>query len=252
MIPSKGVQPMDSSPDQQTLKKRKISKKRLFLAAVLFVVGFLVLSAGISIFIYNQDTDSQGFVYSNIHPVDSSTHGFTLYMNEYKMSTWGWLGAENIAEMHFIVRNKNPAQELFTGIATTQQSESYRKSFRCEIPTFWRWTARAYWAEISINTTMLEGQGAPISLPDAQIFWRASAKTTDTAVLTYLPVGEQHIWFIMNSDGSPNITADIQIGFKSPILVMLPLVFLPAGIVLFVCGAVVLFYRKKKQNTDLT
>lgn len=248
MIPTRGLLPMDSSPDQQTPKKRKISKKRLFLAAVFFIAGFLILSAGISIFIYNQDTDSQGFVYSNIYPVDSAAYAFILYMNEYKISTWGWLGAENIAEMHFIVRNKNPAQELFTGIATTQQSESYRNSFRCEFPTFWHWTARAYWAEIIINTTMLEGQGAPINLPDAQMFWRASVKTTDTAVLTYLPVGEQHIWFIMNSDGSPNITADIQIGFKSPILSMLPLVLLPAGIGLFICGAAMLFYRKKSRT----
>lgn len=238
---------MDSPPDQLTPQKRKISKTPLIGAIVLFVVGFLVLSAGISIFIYNQDTDSNGFVYSNTYPVDTSTHAFTLYMNPYKISTWGWLGTENIAEMQFIVKNKNPGKELFTGIATTQLSEPYRKSFRCEFPTFWRWIVEPYWAEIIINTTMVEGQGTPASLPDAQTFWRTSATTTDTAVFTYLPMGEQHIWFIMNSDGSQNITADIQIGFKSPILTILPLVFLPLGIVLFAGGAVMLFFKRKNK-----
>lgn len=236
---------MDSPPDQPTPQKRKIRKTRLIGAIILFVVGFLVLSAGIILFIYNQDTDANGFMYSNIYPVDSSTHAFTLYMNEYTISTWGWLGAGNIAEMQFIVRNKNPGKELFTGVATTQQSESYRESFRCEIPTFWRWIAKAYWAEIIINTTMVEGQGAPASLPEAQTFWRTSATTTDTAVLTYLPLGEQHIWFVMNSDGSQNIAADIQIGFKSPILTILPLIFLPLGLVLLAGGAAMLFFKRK-------
>lgn len=240
---------MDSPPDQQKPQKRKISKTRLIGAVVLFVVGFLVLSAGISLFIYNQDTEANGFVYSNIYPVDSSAHAFALYMNAYKISTWGWLGAENIAEMHFIVRNKNPSKELFTGVATTQQSEPYRQSFRCEFPTFWTWNAQPYWAEININTTLVEGQGAPASLPDAQTFWRTSAKTTDTAVMTYLPLDEQHIWFIMNNDGSSDITADIQIGFKSPILTILPLVFLPLGIVLCAGGAAMLFFKRKNIPT---
>ncbi len=238
---------MDSPPDQQMPQKRKTSKTRLIGAVVLFVVGFLVLSAGISIFIYNQDTEANGFVYSNIYPVDTSAHAYTLYMNPYKISSWGWLGTENIAEMQFIVKNKNPGKELFTGVATTQQSEPYRKSFRCEIPTFWRWIAHPYWAEISINTSIMEGQGPPASLPDAQTFWRASAKTTDTAVFTYLPRGEQHIWFVMNSDGSQNVTADIQIGFKSPILTMLPMVLLPLGIVLFAGGAALLFFKRKNR-----
>lgn len=238
---------MDSPLDQPTLQRRKIRKTRLIGAIVLCVVGFLVVSAGISIFIYNQDTDTNGFVYSNTYPVDSSTHAFILYMNEYKISTWGWLGTENIAEMQFIVRNKNPNKELFTGVATTQQSESYRKSFRCEFPTFWRWIAQPYWAEIIINSTLVEGQGGPASLPAAQTFWRSSATTTDTAVLTYLPLNEQHIWFVMNSDGSQNIAADIQIGFKSPILTILPLIFLPLGIVLFAGGAAMLLFKRKHK-----
>lgn len=184
---------MDTPSDQQTPKKRKISKPRLIGAIILFVVGFLVLSAGITIFIYNQDTDANGFVYSNIYSVDTSTYAFTLYMNPYKISNWGWLGTDNIAEMRFNVKNKNPGKELFTGIATTQQSEPYRKSFHCEIPTYWRWIVEPYWAEIIINTTVVEGQGGPASLPAAQTFWRRSATTTDTAVFTYLPMDEQHI-----------------------------------------------------------
>jgi len=48
----------------------------------------------------------------------------------------------------------------------------------------------------------------------------------------------------MNLDGSKNISADIQIAFKSPILTVLPFVLLPLGIVLAVEGIYLL--RRKK------
>lgn len=241
---------MEPEPTVETPKKPKTSKKRLILAGVLLVIGFLVLSAGASILYYNQGTDSEGYVYSNVYHVNTTAYAFTLYMNEYKMSTWGWLGPENIAQIKYIVRNQNPTKELFTGYATTAQSEQYRKSFQCEIPTYWYWSVEPYYAEIYINTTVINGTGAPATLPQTQTFWLASAQSSDTAVMTYLPQHEQHIWFIMNSDGSQNITADIQIGFKSPILTILPPVFLPLGIIILIGG--VLLLRRKKDKTIKT
>ncbi|MBN1861508.1 MAG: hypothetical protein JW840_08625 [Candidatus Thermoplasmatota archaeon] len=236
-------------PDQTIPKPQqpKKSKKRIILASILFVGGFLLLSAGASIFIYNMGTDREGYTYSNIHHVNTTTYAFILYMNEYKISTWGFLGAENIAQIKFIVNNLNPSKELFTGYATTQQSEPYRKSFRCEFPIFWRWFAEPYYAELSLNATTSEGAGAPAFLPQSQTFWKTSAQSFDTATMTYLPLHEQHIWFIMNSDGSQNITADIQIGFKSPILAILPYVCIPLGLLLLV-GGIMLLRRKKTTS----
>jgi hypothetical protein len=240
---------MEPEPTVETPQKPKTSKKRLILAAVLFVVGLLVLSAGISISMYNQDTDSEGYAYSNVYHVNTTAYAFTAYMNEFKTSTWGWLGPENVAQIKYLVTNLNPGKELFTGYATTQQSEPYRQSFQCEIPTYWYWHAEPYYAEIYINTTVTEGEGAPATLPQTQTFWLTTAQSADTATMTYLPQHEQHIWFIMNSDGSPNITADIQIGFKSPILTILPLIFLPVGIILILVGV---FFLKKKKNKTIT
>jgi hypothetical protein len=237
---------MEPEQTVETPKKPKTSKKRLILAGTLLVIGFFILSAGASILYYNQDTDNEGYVYSNIYHVNTTAYAFTLYMNEYKMSTWGWLGPDNIAQIKYIVTNQNPAKELFTGYATTAHSEPYRKSFQCEIPTYWHWIVEPYYAEIYINTTVINGTGKPATLPQTQTFWLASAQSSDTAVMTYLPQHEQHIWFIMNSDGSQNITADIQIGFKSPILTILPLIFLPVGIIILIAG--VLLLRKKKDK----
>jgi hypothetical protein len=235
---------MDSETNNAEHHKPKTSKKRLILGIVIFVMSFLVLAGGISVFIYNQGTDSDGWIYSNVYHVNTSAYAFTLYMNEFKLSTWGFLGAGNVAQMKFIVKATAPSRELFTGYATTKASESYLQSFECEIPTYWQWWAEPYYAEILLNTTTIAGTGAPASLPVAQTFWLAQAHSNSIAEMTYLPLHEQHIWFIMNLDGSKNITADIQIAFKSPILTVLPFVLLPLGIVL-VAGGVYLLRRKK-------
>jgi hypothetical protein len=234
-------------PGEPTPQPKK-NKKHYLVAAVLLIAGFLVFSAGASIFYYNQGTDSDGYVYSNVYHAHTTTNAFILYMNEYKIGFWGFLGAENIAQIKFVVTNQNPAQELFTGYATTAASEPYRESFQCEFPTFWTWYAQPYYAEININTTLVQGNGTPTTLPQAQTFWVTSAQSTDTATMTYLPQHEQYVWFIMNTDGSANITADIQIGFKSPILTILPWICIPIGLLLLLVGMYFLI-RKKKTST---
>ncbi len=181
--------------------------------------------------------------------MNTTTYAFTAYMNEYKTSTWGWLGPENIAQIKYVVQNLNPTKELFIGYATAAQSEPYRKSFQCEIPTDWRWIAEPYYAEIIIATTAIDGEGPPASVPETQTFWRTTAQSSGTATMKYLPQHEQYIWFIMNSDGSAGVSADIQIGFKSPILTILPLVFLPLGIILLIAG-VYLVMQKRPRKTQ--
>jgi len=235
---------MDSETNNREHQKPKTRKKRMVLVIVIFVLALVVLAGGISVFMYNQDTDSEGYVYSNVYHVNTSTYAFTLYMNQFKLSTWGFLGAANVAQMKFIVKATDPNRELFTGYATTAASEPYRRSFQCEIPTYWHWFTEPYYADIFINTTVIEGAGAPPSLPQTQTFWLTSTHSKSTAEMTYLPLHEQYIWFIMNLDGSKNITADIQIAFKSPILTVLPFVLLPLGIILAV-GGIYLLRRKK-------
>jgi len=236
---------LESASEIERPAKQKTGKKRLILAVVLLIAGFLILSAGASLWYYNLGTDSDGYVYSNIYHVNTSTYAFTPFMNEYKTSTWGWLGAENIAQIKYLVKNLNPSKEVFTGYATAAQSEPYLQSFQSEFPTYWRWIAEPYYAEIIIATTTIEGEGQPAVLPQTQTFWLATAQSSDTAIMTYLPQHEQHIWFIMNSDGSPGVAADIQIGFKSPILTILPLLFLPVGIILLIVGIYLVIRRKR-------
>jgi hypothetical protein len=237
---------MEQPAATQTPPPVQKRKKHFVLAAVLLIIGFLFLAAGATLVYYNSTTSSDGFTYSNIYHVNTPSYAFTAYMNQFQGGTFSFLGEENIGQLKFKVTNLTPGKDVFIGYATTRESESYRKSFQCTIPTYWTWHVNAYDAEIDITTTIMDGAGAPPSMPQTQTFWRASDQATDTATMTALPVGEQYIWFIMNSDGSANITADIQIGFRSPILTILPLIFLPIGILLLMIG-IFLLIRKKKQ-----
>jgi hypothetical protein len=240
---------MESSSTPAEVQKPKNRKRLMILGIVMVILGLLVLAGGISVLVYNiMDTDSDGYAYSNVYHVNTSTYAFALYMNQYKISTWGFLGAANVAEIKFIVKPTDSSKELFTGYATTATSESYLKSFEAEVPTYWRWWAEPYYAEISISPTAVGGTGAPPSLPQTQTFWLTSAHSTTDAEMTYLPLNEQHIWFIMNQDGSKNVSADIQIAFKSPILTILPYLLIPLGIILAIAGLYLIMLWRKKRN----
>jgi LPXTG-motif cell wall-anchored protein len=235
---------MDTETKLVGKKEPHITKKTLLAVIALMTGGGLLLAGGISVFAYNLGTDSEGYAYSNVYHVNTSTYGFTLYMNEYKLSTWGFLGASTIAEMKYIARPTN-GKKLFIGYATTTASQAYGDSFQREIPTYWRWWAEPYYAEISISPTAINGTGAP-QPPQNQTFWLASNHSSMTAAMTYLPLKEQHVWYVMNLDGSQNVSADIQIAFRSPILTILPYILILIGIIML--ASAVYFLRRKKTK----
>jgi hypothetical protein len=49
---------------------------------------------------------------------------------------------------------------------------------------------------------------------------------------------------ITNLDGSKSVTSDIYLGFKIPVFRWLPYVLIPLGIIIFVCG--ILLIKKIK------
>jgi len=98
-----------TSSENRPIRKRK---KNIVLVVILFLLGFLVLAGGISVFVYNLDTDSEGYVYSNIYQVNTSTYAFTLYMNKFNLSPWGFLGPENAAQIKFIAASELGLSEL--------------------------------------------------------------------------------------------------------------------------------------------
>jgi LPXTG-motif cell wall-anchored protein len=247
MITFSGENNMDGEIKQREQKKPKGRIKRVIAVTAFVVIGILLIASGASVLFYNLGNGPDGYAYSNIYHVNTSTYAFTAYMNEYKISTWGFLGVNNVAEMKLIATPKNPSSELFIGYATTAESQAYRTSFQCEIPTNWHWWAEPYYAEINITTTTIAGTGAPAQLPQEQTFWLTSAEGSGAVTMTYLPQHEQHVWFIMNHDGTRNVSADIQIAFRSPILTVLPPILIVVGIILI--GAGMYLLKRKKKNS---
>jgi hypothetical protein len=245
MITSDG-ESMEGTMEQKEQKTPKGKMKRTIVAVVVVLAGLVLVASGGSILYYNLGNSADGYAYSNVYHVNTSAYAFTAYMNQYKISTWGFLGASNVAEMKFKATSTDPGKELFIGYATTTASQGYSSSFQCEIPTNWHWWAEPYYAEINITTTTIEGAGAP-ALPQEQTFWLASDYRPGTVTMTYLPQHEQHVWFIMNSDGSRNVSADIQIAFRSPILTVLPPVLILIGLALIGVGIYLFLRRNTKQ-----
>ena len=240
---------MNEERESKKQKKSKTGIKRKIAVSIIVVFGLLFIASGGSVLFYNLGNDADGYAYSNVYRVNTSTYAFTAYMNEFNISTWGFIGASNVAEIKFIAMPTGPTKEIFIGYATTAASQAYLQGFQSELPTYWHWWVEPYYAEIDITTTIIVGPEVPAQLPQEQTFWLTSAQSSGTVTMTYLPQHEQHVWFIMNSDGSRNISADIQIAFRSPILNVMPPILIGVGLIFVGVGVYLILKRKKKNKT---
>ncbi len=78
-----------------------------------------------------------------------------------------------------------------------------------------------------------------IELPTAQTFWAASSSGIGTQELVWELESGRWTVVIMNSDGSPGVTADVNVGAKVPFIFPLALILLGVG-VLFIAASVTL------------
>jgi len=240
--------------ENQTVENKKPRKKTVILVlAVLFLVlGIASLGYGAYIAIENQKTDSEGYALSNVYEVNSSVYVFALWMNEYDLSPiWRALGADNFAQLKYIVTSTDPNKELFVGYATASDAGPYLGqgiTYETAYPE-WNWIARPYYAAIEIPSTQVVNEEFPMApprLPQEETFWRISTHTNTTTKMYYLPLNNMYTLFIMNQDGSQGVQATLQIGFKVPIFSWLPYLLITVGLVLVLVGVYLLLRRKQK------
>ncbi len=141
-------------------------------------------------------------------------------------------------------------KQVFAGWTEASDGAAYVDQFRYETPDQgWHWWVDPYYAEIGVPSTKIVHQGAPARAPADESFWIESVVTADTATIYWDPTWEQSAGMkmivLMNADGSSGVNADLQLGFKVPILTWLPYLLIPLGILLCVVGY--LLFRRRKR-----
>jgi hypothetical protein len=197
-------------------------------------------------------TDSQGYALSEKYPIETQSNAFALWVAPMRITgIFSALDSSNIAATKWVVTASEPTKEIFVGWAKASDVESYLGKFSYETPdNEWHWRTSPYAPEIDVPSTAIYNQGTPARPPVEESFWTTTATTTNSAEIKWEPVWDSskgmNVIVVMNADGSSTINADIQLGFKVPILSWLPYLLIPLGILFLVLG-LLLFKRRKRQ-----
>lgn len=233
-------------------------RKMMFLVAslLLFVLGIVAIAGGTVVLYYNAGTDAEGYAISPVYEVRSSAYAFVLWVAPMKpSSTFSWLGEDNIAQTKWVVKAADGGKQVFAGWTEALNGAAYADQFRYETPDQgWHWWVDAYYAEIGVPSTKIVHQAAPARAPGDESFWIKSVATADTGTIYWDPTWEQNagmkMIILMNADGSSGVNADLQLGFKVPVLTWLPYLLIPLGILLCVVGYL-LFRRATRALAPL-
>ena len=250
------LQPKDKTREKRT----KILVLTGFILLVLF--GTVLLFGGVSLLAYNMGTDADGYSQSNVYEVRGSTYAFALWVGSSRFPSYlTWMSPKDIGQAMCTVTSVDSSKELFVGWAEASDAENYLSGVMFETPPIWHWYVEAYYAQIEIPTSLNHNQGGePIRSPSEETFWIDYVQSTNATKITWdafwEPLENRKILIIMNSDGTTNVNADIQLGFKVPIFSWLTFVFIPLGILLFLVGIYVirrknllkLLKRNKKEK----
>jgi hypothetical protein len=223
----------------------------IIAAVLLCAFGLNALVGGAYVLYLNSGTDSEGYALSQTYPITTASNAFTLWVAPmHGTGSFSWLGNTNIAATKWVVSTSNQEQLIFAGWGKASNVEPYLNAFSFETPQNWNWHTEPYKPQIDIPSTTAYNQGInPTRPPTQENFWTKTATTTNTTAIYWDPNWDakegMNSIVIMNADGSSGIHANIQLGFKVPILGWLPYLLIPAGILLLTPG-LLLFKRRKK------
>jgi len=215
---------------------------------VLLLFGALLIFGGAALLAYNMGTDADGYSQSSIYEVRSDSYAFALWVAPSRFPSYlTWMSAKDIGQAMWTVEPVDSSEELFVGWAEAADGENYVEGMMFSTPPVWHWYVEAYYAEIEIPTSLTHNQGEPTRPPTEETFWVETAQSNGTSKITWdafwEPVENRKILIIMNADGTRNVDADIQLGFKAPILGWLPFVLIPVGAIF--CLIAVLVIKRK-------
>ena len=216
---------------------------------ILLLFGALLIFGGAALLAYNMGTDADGYSQSSIYEVRSDSYAFALWVGSSRFPSYlTGMNPKDIGQAMWTVEPVNSNETLFVGWSEAADGENYLDGMMFSTPPVWRWYVEAYYAGIEIPPISTHNQGEPTGLPAEETFWIETAQSTETSKITWdafwEPLENRKMLIIMNADGSRNVEADIQLGFKVPIFGWLAFVLIPVGVIFCLIGVLVI--RQKK------
>jgi hypothetical protein len=154
---------------------------------------------------------------------------------------------QDILTIKITANNNNPSKEVFIGITSTSDADSYLNTIEYSTLMQQPWVFDR-WSQDKLPTFSLHPGIAPSQPPVNMNIWVASTIGSGTQSLTWVPQTGDYSVVIMNSDGTKNVDVSVQLGAKIPILRGIGVGLLVGGVILGFIGALIVynyFIRKR-------
>lgn len=199
---------------------------------VALVIGCLVVLPGLGLLVaggalsaaYAFGRDSDGYFEADLTTIESTTVAIAAGPADFgNEATPNWVFDALDLDVRFQVTNTESDRPVFVGIGRDEDIDAYLAG-----------TAYDEVIEIDGRRVVYRARAGDdeIAAPTDQTFWEASSAGVGTQEITWEPTSGRWTAVVMNADGSPAISADVDVGAKAG-------VFLPLAIALLVAGVLV-------------
>lgn len=218
------------------------------ILAVFFGVMLLLTSFGLifggGFLIFGMDSISQPDGYFMSRSVQCGVSSYAIFQPGIEirmdgMPVWRPM-MQDIVTIKITAKNNDPSKEVFIGIASTTDANSYLSTVEYSTLTQQPWVFDR-WSQDKLPTFSLHSGIAPSKSPVSMNIWVASINGQGTQSLTWIPQTGDYSVVIMNSDGSKNVDVSVQLGAKIPILRGIGVGLLVGGIIMGFLGALIVY-----------
>jgi Domain of unknown function (DUF4389) len=208
---------------------------------IALVVGCLLLLPGIGLLVgggalsvaYAVGRDDDGYFDVTIDRLQSQTVAVTTEDLQFTADPGSpdWVLDALDADIRLRVTNSDAGRDVFVGIARSDDLDEYLSG-----------VAHDEIAEVEGTDPLYRSRtgGSVIAPPTEESFWVAEASGAGTQELTWEATSGQWSAVVMNADGSPEVSADVNVGSRMAFLLPLGLTMLGIGVLLTIAAVVLI------------
>jgi len=204
------------------------------------------MGGGAILWMDNTIKDSEGFYTTETIQIDKNSYAIVTGPTDIDIEAgWdrgiGWdLG--DFATFKVEGKSNNPSNQLFIGIAGESDINAYLSGVGYDKVT-----------NIHIYPYSVDYQNHPGSIvpaaPTSQTFWTSSTYGTGTQSLEWELEAGSYSLVIMNSNGSSDIDASIELGAKVPWLIAIGIGLLAGGAIVLAISSIMIFFAARRPKT---
>jgi hypothetical protein len=213
----------------------------LIATAFVAVVGVLALAGGSVMLWANAANTDGGYFTAAPHEFSSSSHAIVANGLDANTGDLDFLlGSARLQELRLTTASVDPVKPVFVGIASQQDVAAYLRDVEQD-------EVRALdFDPFAVRYATLAGDTAPV--PPAEVpIWVASSSGTSESLEWETADGDWSV-VVMNADGSADVSADIAIAAKAPLLFHIGLGLVIGGSVLLLAAAVGLVFAVRSRR----